>query len=256
MLSTLLASAFLLAGRTVAQSGLLCPNPGSGGMTQSGDNNYVIDTFADTLNFTYAINQCTGVNIQGNPYIKYTCTQDSDDVWWVTKTSYSTADCSGTGTTVKTWSESDVSEGEWGYFKCDGKNNYAAIDVSIDAACGAAITIVGGLGGCAYNARFLDSKFYCDASTSTAYVQLYDSNHTAHAGHFHGCDDEDAYCMRWSFTDTCAFATDALQIAVYGKYSKCSTTEAGNAGNGKSSASSQFTLVGIVAALIVGFWNY
>jgi len=249
MLSTLLASTLLLAGRVMAQC------PGSGGMTQSGDNNYVVDTFTDTLLFSYAVGQCTGVSLaDSSVFYKYTCKQDDDDMWWITKTGYTTGDCSGSGTHIATWSESDASAGEVGYFKCDGKNNYAAIQISIDSQCGAYTTVIGGLGGCSSNPSVYDTKFYCDSSS--ALVQLYvnpstiDSNYTM-------CDDSHLYCTKWTFPTTCTFATQFLGQNVYGSMTKCALSESGNDGTTttESSASSQFTLFGIAIALFVGLFQ-
>jgi len=102
MLWTLLASALLLAGVSAQCSGT--------GKTQSG-NNYVVDYFTGTLLFSYAINRCTGVDLlDATTWYKYTCEQDTDDMWWVTKTSYTSATCTGTGTEVDTWSEADVGD--------------------------------------------------------------------------------------------------------------------------------------------------
>lgn len=243
----LLASALLLAGRVAAQCGT------SGGMTQSGSNNYVVDTFTNTLLFSYAINQCTGISLaDSSVFYKYTCKKDGDDMWWVTRSSYATADCSDSVIDADTWGESDAVAGEAGYFKCDGNNNYAAIQIGLDNLCGGTTTIVGGLGGCASNPSVYDTKFYCDDAAAS--VQLYENPTTGNST-YSMCDDSHLYCAKWTFPTTCTLGAQFLGQNVYGLMTKCALTEAGNEDDSDSSASSQFTLVGIVVALIAGLFH-
>jgi hypothetical protein len=254
MLWTLLASALLLAGRTAAQVTCATGTP----MTQSGSNNFVIDSFSESLMFTYAINQCTGVNIVDNGvFYKYTCSQDENDMWWVTKTSYSTSDCTGSGTVVSSWSEEDTVAGEEGYFKCDGKNNYAAIEIGLDSQCGGTVTLTGGLGACASNPDVLDTKFYCDDTTTTALVQLYYNPDKINST-LAMCSD-DLYCNKWSFTSTCKPVAQLFGQLVYGKYSDCALTEATNpgydGGDDSDSSASSMTLLGVVVSLIFGLFH-
>jgi len=257
MLWTLLASALLLAGRVSAQ----CAT--GTGMTQSG-NNYVVDLFTGTLYFSYAINQCTAVSLlDGTTWYKYTCSKDGDDMWWVTKTSYTSKTCTGTGTEVDMWSEADVGEpGTMGYFKCDGVDNYAQVEISIDSACGAAETVYGGLGGCAQNPASFDTKFYCDSTS--ALVQLY-LNPTTFNISAPICDDNLLYCNKWTFGTTCALSASLGSTPVYGKMITCQTSTATTTTSGAtttdstestSSASSQFTVLSVIVALVANFWMH
>jgi hypothetical protein len=242
-----LADALFLAGRVAGQTCV-----GGTGMTQTGENNFVIDTFTtDTLLFSYAINQCTGVSLtDSSAFYKYTCTQDSDDKWWVTKTSYAASDCSGTATVKATWDDSKTVAGEAGYFKCDGMNNYASIQISIDSQCAGYTTVYGGLGACSSNPTVLDTKFYCDSSSAA--VQLY-YNPTVINSTYSMCDDSHLYCNKWSFTKTCSLSAQLFGQLVYGTMGSCATSEPGNEMD--SSASSQFTLMGIAITLIVGLFH-
>jgi len=230
---------------------------GATGMTQSGDNNYVIDAFTtSTLLFTYAINQCTAVSISdSSTYYMYTCSKDDNDMWWVTKSSYTTPDCSGTAEDSTSWDETTATEGQTGYFKCDGKNNYASIKISIDSQCAGAITVAGGLGACASNPSAYDTKFYCDSSS--ALVELY-LNPAYLNNTYSMCDDDHLYCNKWTFGSTCKPAASLFGTTVYGTFSDCAVSESGNDDDDSgsdSSASSQFTLLGLVVALIVNFFH-
>lgn len=242
---------YLLASLLFAGAAAQCTT--GTGKTLTG-NNYVVDTFTtSTLLFTYAINQCTAVSIaDSSVFYKYTCKQDDNDMWWVTKSAYSTSDCSGTAAASVSWNETAAAAGEMGYFKCDGKNNYAAIQISIDTQCGGAITVAGGLGGCASNPTVYDTKFYCDSSM--ALVQLY-YNPEAVNSTYTMCDDDHLYCNKWTFTSTCNPAASLFGQVVYGTFSKCALTEAGNTDDSDSSASSQFTLLGLVVALIASLFH-
>jgi len=219
----------------------------SGGKTQSGDNNYVIDTFTNVLLFSYAINQCTSRSLFGDPLVyKYTCSEDTDGVWWVTRTSYAEDGCTGTGTAGEPWSNDGLSAGEQYYFKCDGDDNYASLSLSTAEGCGSPINVVGGLGACSVNAANLDTKFYCDSSS--ALVQLY----SAATGDNKICDDDKYFCEKWTFTSTCAKVTNFMGTDVYGTMTTC---VADGDSDDESSASSQFTLMGIAIALIVGLFR-
>lgn len=246
MLWTLLASALLLAGRATAQC---AAGPGK---TQSG-NNYVVDYFTGTLLFSYAINQCTGVDLlDATTWYKYTCEQDTDDMWWVTKKSYTSATCSGDGTEVDSWSEADVgAAGTEGYFVCDGVDNYAAVDISIDTSCAAAVTVYGGLGGCAQNPSTYDTKFYCDETA--ALVQLYLNPVTANIS-ASICDDELLYCNEWTFGTTCALSASLGTTPVYGKMVSCSAVEEETTTT-TSSASSHFTVLSVIVALVASLMH-
>jgi len=254
MFSTLFASSLLLAGRVAAQ----CVT-GEEGQTQSG-NNYVVDSFSGTLLFSYATNKCTGIDLldAATTYM-YTCSQDSDDVWSVTKTAYTSTDCSGTGEVVEEWSETDMADaGTAGYFKCDGEDNFAGLEISTDVACTAPVTIYGGLGGCAQNPAVFDTKFYCDATN--ALVQLY-VNPAAVNSSAPICDDTELYCNKWTFGSTCAMSAQLGDIIVYGKMLSCSitdgtaTTDDASTTESTSSASSQFTVLSLIVALVASMMH-
>jgi hypothetical protein len=248
-----------LIGQAAAQS---CP--GGMGKTQSGDNNYVVDTFTGSLLFSYAINTCTGGSlIDSTVSYMYTCSKDNDDVWWVTKSSYASADCSGSATVVDTWDDSETMEGGLGYFKCDGKNNYAKITIGLDPTCTVTTSIAGGLGGCAANPSFdppLDNKFYCDSSS--AIVFLYVNPSAVPNATYEMCDDAHL-CNQWVFGSSCALSAQFLGNDVYGKMESCTmVTDGGDSSDGgdgdgdeDSSASSQFTLMGIAIALIASLFH-
>jgi len=248
MLWTLLASALLLAGRVTAQ----CVT--GTGMTQSG-NNYVVDYFTGTLLFSYATNKCTGVNLldSATSYM-YTCSKDTDDMWWVTKTAYTSSSCTGTGTEEDKWSEADVGEpGTANYFKCDGLDSFAGLQISTDTSCAAPVTVYGGLGGCAQNPAAFDTKFYCDQTS--ALVQLYtnpsNTNTTASI-----CDDDELYCNTWTFGSTCALSAQLGSNLVYGKMISCSVETATTTGmTTTSSASSHFTVLGLIVALVASMMH-
>jgi hypothetical protein len=245
MLWTLLASALLLAGRVAAQ----CSGTGQ---TQSG-NNYVVDYFTGTLLFSYAINQCTGISLlDATTWYKYTCEQDTDDMWWVTKTSYTSSSCSGTGTEIDSWSEADVGEaGTEGYFKCDGVDNYAGVEISVDTSCAAAVAVYGGLGGCAQNPASYDTKFYCDATS--ALVQLY-LNPTTFNISAPICDDNILYCNKWTFGTECALSASLGTTPVYGKMISCSVTDTTST-ESTSSATSHFTVLSLIVALVASMMH-
>lgn len=236
---------YLLASLLFAGAAAQCSGTGK---TQSG-NNYVIDSFTTSnLLFTYAINQCTAVSLlDSSVFYKYTCMQDTNDVWWVTKSAYTSSDCSGTASASLTWNDSVATAGNAGYFKCDGKDSYAAIQISIDEQCAGAITIAGGLGGCASNPAVYDTKFYCDATSAA--VQLYVNPSTINST-YAMCDDSHLYCTSWSFTSSCSYVTTLFGQSVYGTFSKCEVMT-----DSESSASSQFTLLGLVVALVVGLFH-
>jgi len=245
MLWTLFASALLLAGHVSAQCS------GGTGKTQSGNNNYVVDYFTGLL-FTYAIDQCTAVDLaSGVAWYKYTCSQQ-DSKWWITKTAYTSNDCSGTGDEVDSWSEDEVEEGQMGYFKCDGENHYAQVHISIDPECAAVETVAGGLGACAQNPLAFDTKFYCDASS--ALVQLY-RNPTTFNETAPMCDDTALFCDKWTFGSTCAQAATFNGMPLYGKLVKCdAATDSSSTSAPEDAATSQFSLLGIAIALVAGFF--
>jgi hypothetical protein len=239
-------------------------------MTLTG-NNYVIDYFTGTLLFSYAIDQCTSVNLfnEGTWY-KYTCSQDGDGMWWATKTEYTSSTCSGSGTEISTWSEADAGQpGSLYYFKCDGANNYAGLDISIDSECAVTETIYGGLGGCAQNPAAFDTKFYCDSSS--ALVQLY-LNPTTYNISAPICDDTVLYCTKWTFGSTCLPSASLSGTTVYGKMTTCQTSLGATTTTGgatttsgatttmmtesTSSASSQFTVLSVIVALVANFWMH
>jgi len=246
MMWTLFASALLLAGRVAAQSACVT---GQTGQTQSG-NNYVVDYFTGALLFSYAIDKCTGISLlDATTWYKYTCEQDDDEMWWVTKTSYTSATCTGDGTEVDTWSEADVGDaGTVGYFKCDGNDNYAGVEISIDETCAASVTVYGGLGGCAQNPNSYDTKFYC--SSTSALVQLY-LNPTTWNISAPICDDTELYCNKWTFGSTCALSASLGSDPVYGKMTSCSIMET----TAESSASSHFTVLSVIIALVASLMH-
>jgi len=248
MMWTLFASALLLAGRVAAQTACV---EGETGKTQSG-NNYVVDYFTGTLLFSYAINKCTGVSLtDATTWYKYTCEQDDDEMWWVKKSAYTSAACTGTASSEETWSEADLGDaGTEGYFVCDGEDNFAGVEISIDTSCAAAVTVYGGLGGCAQNPMSYDTKFYC--SSTSALVQLY-LNPTTWNSTAPICDDTELFCNKWTFGSTCALSASLGTTPVYGKMTSCSIMDATT--TTESSASSHFTVLSVIIALVASLMH-
>jgi len=244
---TLLASALLLAGVS-GQATCVTGTP----KAQAGTNNYAVDTFADILVFTYAINQCTATGLTVASWVKYTCEEDAEGMWSVKKSTYTTNACTGTATEEETWEQDGSDAGQVGYFKCDGDDTYAHVKISADDTCTVSESVYGGLAGCAENLyTTLDAKFYCDSTS--ALVQLF-RNPTIYNLTGEMCADS-MYCNKWTFQADCALATmfDA-DTSVYGKLVACTGTT--TVVTETSSANSQFALLSAIIALVASFWMH
>lgn len=241
MMLTILASSLLLAGRVLGQQ--TCDS-GQHGKTQSGSNNYVIDYFSSALLFTYAIGQCTAVDLADDTnFVKYTCMQDDSDMWWATKSTYTTKTCSGTATSTMTWNSTAAEAGQKGYFKCDGMNNYARVQISIDSGCAGALDVYGGLGGCAQNPSSFDTKFYCN--TTGALVQLYVNPESINATQIPMCSDNYLYCTKWNFRSSgCALSASLNGLPVYGKMVTCELSAATTTSGGSTTMGGSTTTMG------------
>jgi hypothetical protein len=245
----LLTSSLFLAAQVLGQSTTCVTGQGK---DQSGENNYVIDDFTG-LSFSYAIGQCTGVNLlDTDSFAKFTCSKDNTSTWMVTKSTYATKACT-TPLSTLSWTNAETVEGETGFFKCDGGNNYAHVQISLVDTCEGALDVYGGLGGCAVNSAALDTKFYCNATI--ALVQLYKPGNST----IGICSDEHSYCNSWNFKSTCDLSASLSGLPVYGKALACetdmtgATTTTGSAT--ESSAKSQFTILGAVIALVVALFH-
>jgi hypothetical protein len=211
---TLLASSLLLVGRVLGQT-VTCAGKGH---TQSGNNNYVVDYFNDALLFTYAVNQCTVISLlDASTYVKYTCVQNGND-WTVNKATYGDKTCTGTPDASEDWTTVGTI-GEQGYYKCDGDNNFARIQITTDTECLGALDLYGGLGGCALNSMAYDTKFFCNSTN--ALVQLYTPTDDDSIGM---CNDDLSFCTKWNFRSSgCALSAIFSGTAVYGKMITCTT---------------------------------
>jgi hypothetical protein len=218
MLWTIVAS-LLFVGRVLGQQ--TCDAPP--GRTQSGDNNFVIDYFSGALLFTYAIGQCTAVDLTDDTtFVKYACSQVGSGSWKVTKSTYNNKACTGSPTVVS-WNDSNTEAGQLHYFKCDGDNNYARIQISTDSACAGSLDVYGGLGNCAQNPSSFDTKFYCNATS--ALVQLYVNPSSINATQIPMCEDNALYCTKWNFRASgCALSAVFAGVPVYGKMITCSAS--------------------------------
>jgi hypothetical protein len=96
---------------------------------------------------------------------------DSNGMSTVSKTEYFTEDCSGLGSVVAVYNETDMTEGELGYFECGGSDTYARIRLSLDSDCESAVVIYAALGACANMAANSQLNFFCSADE--AIVQIF-----------------------------------------------------------------------------------
>jgi hypothetical protein len=137
---------------------------------QSGINNYVIDELGTVL-FPYALNQCTGSSvITTGRWYWYECSMDNNGMSTVTKTEYFSDDCSGSGSVVAVYNETDMIEGEVGYFECSGTDSYARIRLSLDSDCENAVVIYAALGACSNMAGNSQLNFFCSANEAIAQI--------------------------------------------------------------------------------------
>jgi len=191
--------------------------------------------------FTYAIGQCTAVDLLDDTYfVKYTCSQDDSDMWWVTKSTYTTKTCSGSAVSSDTWDNSATEPGQANYFKCDGDDNYARVQISVDSGCAGSLDIYGGLGGCAQNPTSFDTKFYCNATG--ALVQLYINPESINATGLPMCSDDFLYCTKWNFRSSgCALSASLNGVPVYGKMITCETDAGSSSGTTTTSSGGSTT---------------
>jgi len=196
-----------------------CPLLHTAAPVQSGTNNYVIDLFFG-LSFPFAINQCTSVSFISENLVMYSCSY-SNNTWWVTKTSYSTSSCSGSGKVESIWKEGEYSFGEPGHFVCDGSDSYVEVKIALDT-CGSGLqTVFGGLSGCAMNSP-RNIQFYCDSSN--AYVQLFENTtylNTSATQTPYGYCDPSLYCDKWTFSSSCGLVANVLGNPLYGSVVTC-----------------------------------
>jgi hypothetical protein len=129
---------------------------------QTGINNFVIDMLG-TMEFPYAIDQCTGNNVIGTGrWYKYQCDMDSTSgMSTVTKTEYFDEACSGDGIVIATFNETNATEGSRGFFECSGSNTYARVRMGLDSGCDGAIVIYAALGACSNFGQDSQINLYC-----------------------------------------------------------------------------------------------
>jgi hypothetical protein len=190
----------------------------------SGTSSYVVDYFAGTKIFAYALNQCTANHVLGLAFFKYVC-ESSGSEWTVTKTQYPTADCNEEdGELVDTWYEGNTTYGTPGYFDCDGADNYVSVQISTFEDCvNLGQTIYGGLSGCLMNSPLL-TNFYCDSDQ--AVVQFFRNasylEDTATTDMAYGYCDSSLLCDTWNFgTEECTVIGKVSGFVLYGKMNKC-----------------------------------
>jgi hypothetical protein len=141
---------------------------------QTGINNFIIDELGSIL-FPYALNQCTGNNvITTGRWYWYQCSMDSNGMSTVTKTEYFADDCSGTGSVIATFNETNMTEGQVGYFECSGSDAYARIRLSLDSTCTNAVVIYAALGACVNMNDNSQMNFFCSSNETIA--QIFTSN--------------------------------------------------------------------------------
>jgi len=176
MLKLLSLSGFLLLSNIIVQGQMQneCRLSGETPLKHRGTHNYVIDLLSNILRFPFAINQCTSTDLYvSNRWYKYMCTQqNSSEDYMVTKTEYSTSDCSDNGTLLTDWM---VESPE--YFECDGTNTYVELLLSSSNDCDEGMTVFAGLGACVVDDSGLGQyDIYCNSSM--AVLQLYQTDLT------------------------------------------------------------------------------
>jgi len=139
---------------------------------QSGMNNYVIDMLGGTVQFAYAIGQCTATSlIDIGKWYKYECgDMDTSGMSTVTKTEFLNDQCTGNGTIMQTFNETNMTEGNQGAFECSGYNTYAKTTWSLDADCGHGVTIYAALGACTNYSSNTQMNFYCSSNETIAQI--------------------------------------------------------------------------------------
>jgi len=137
---------------------------------QSGINNFVIDMLGP-MQFAFAIDQCTAANVlDTGRWYRYQCDMDSlSGMSTVTKTEYFDDACSGDGIVIETFNETNVTEGNRGFFECTGSNTYARIRMGLDEDCESTSVIYAGLGAC-FNFNLNQISMYCSSNETIAQV--------------------------------------------------------------------------------------
>jgi hypothetical protein len=135
--------------------------------TQSGMNNFIIDMLG-SLQFAYALEQCTATNVISNgKWYMYQC-NDMDDT--VTKTEYFDDQCSTDGIIIETFNATNMTEGDRGHFECGGYNTYARTVWSLDPDCIDGVTIYAALGACTNFGGDSQLNFYCSANETVGQI--------------------------------------------------------------------------------------
>jgi len=124
-----------------------------------------------TILFPYALNQCTGMNvITTGRWYWFECSMDSNGISTVSKTEHFAEDCSDLGSVVAVYNESNMTEGEVGYFECEGTDAYARIRLSLDSDCENSVVIYAALGACTNMGENSQMNFYCSAEEAIAQI--------------------------------------------------------------------------------------
>jgi len=166
-----------------------CPLVGQMPQTQSGSNNYVLDTLSGSP-FAFAIGYCTATSLLSNTkWYKYDCIESATGKTKVTKTEYNDVNCTGNGTLLTNWpqisntSNHNSTGTQHTFFECDGYNTYAEIVISTNQSCSGGVTVYAALGTCV-NSTFQPTQLelYCNNTEATLQIFTNTLNLTAHNG--------------------------------------------------------------------------